>query len=293
MNSRRAALLALFALSALCAVGVRAQQTDVVTSIRPLALITRALAGDAFVVQSLPGVDAAPHDFVLRPSGMQALRAARLFVWMGPTLEHPLARVLSRDAEVPALAVLPALGVDAAADPHLWLDPRRAIDIAQVVAASLRERGLIDAAHETAALVRFTQAMQSRERAIAAEFAGVESAPFIVLHDGLRAIVARFGLQQVGALPASHDTQPGARSLAELRRAALQRHALCLFREPRDSADLARTLAEGTAMRIVVLDTLAQEAPDTAQGFDDYLQSIAHTMAQCLRAGSSPSPESP
>jgi zinc transport system substrate-binding protein len=262
----------------------------VVASIRPLALIVRALTADTLPVAVLPGVDTAPHDFVLRPSGLQAIRAAPLFLWMGPSLERPLARVLERNAGVPALAVLPALGEAAGADPHLWLDPGRASAIARVVAAELGRRGLLQADAAEAASARFAQAMDVRASAMEQAFAGVEQVPFVVMHDGLRALVARFGLRQVAALPVTHDAQPGARTVAALRRVAREQHAVCLFHEPGDSADLARTLAEGSAMRIVVLDTLALDAPQTAHGFDLFLDGIARGMAECLRAAPLESP---
>lgn len=290
MISWRAALLVLVAM-----LTVRPAHADdlpvhgngnaqVLASIRPLALITRALVGDALEVRTLPGVATAPHHFVLRPSGLQALRSAALFVWMGPALEQPLERLIAHEPAIPALAVMPMLAAGSEADPHLWLDPRQAVAIAGVLAARLREQGLLDEAQAAPALARFEESMRRREAAIAASLAGVEQVPFISMHDGLRVFVARFGLAQAGALPATHERQPGARSLAALRRVAIERGVGCLFREPGDSDDLARTLAEGTAMRIVELDVLARQAPDTVQGFDEFLQNLAQTMADCLRA---------
>lgn len=281
----RAALPALLAM--LVAWPARADESarpQVLASIRPLALITRALAEGELEVRTLPGVDVAPHDFVLRPSALRSLREAALFLWMGPALERPLERVLARDPEIRALALLPSGAPGATPDPHVWLDPREAAAIARRISTGLRERGLLDASRADAALARFEQAMQSREAAIVAEFAGLQDVPFVVMHDGLGVFAARFGLAQAGALPTTHEQQPGARSLAGLRRTAIARDARCLFRGPGDSESLARTLAEGTRMRIVELDTLALHAPDTAQGFDAFLQTLAQAVAGCLRA---------
>jgi len=283
MTPWRAALPALLVLLAMNPARA-AEAPALLTSIRPLALIAEALVGDAPPVRTLSGVDAAPHDFLLRPSGLQALRAAALFVWMGPELERPLERVLAREPAIRAFAVLPRLDPREAADPHLWLDPRRASAIAGLLAAELRARGLLDEARGASALQGFEAAMRAREAAIATQFEGLREVPFVTMHDGLRVFVARFGLAQAGALPATHEQQPGARSLAALRRVALERGARCLFREPGDSVELARTLAEGTALRVVELDTLALQAPHGARGFDQFLQALAQSMADCLRA---------
>ena len=287
MMIRRVALIAFFALSP--AFACLAAEARVVVSIRPLALILRAVAGDGITIDTLPGVGASPHDFVLKPSALQELRGGALFVWMGPALERPLERLLQRDPSIHALALMPELGLDAHQDPHVWLDPQMAIAMAGVMQRRLLQSGLADASVNDPGLARFESAMQTSAAELDATLSGLQDVPFIVMHDGLRSFVARFGLRQVGALSAGHEIQPGVRSVARLRRTAIESGARCLFREPGDNAALARTLSEGTSMHVVELDLLASRAADTPDGFANFLHALGHDVAACLR-GTTPEP---
>ena len=281
----RGAWQALCALLLVTSASARAAgNAPVVTSIRPLALIARAVAGENLAIAVLPGVESSPHDFVLRPSALHSIAQARLFVWMGPALERPLERVLERLGSTNTLALLPQLGNDAN-DPHLWVDPRSAEAIAQLIGTELRARDLVDGAVLDARLAAFDAAMAAREQAMSQELAPLRRVPFASLHDGLGPLVRRFGLNQVGALPATHEQQPGARSVATLRRTLAASGAVCLFRESADRAALAATLSEGLPLRVVELDPLAAAARDDVNAFDDYLAGLGHAIAACLRTG--------
>jgi zinc transport system substrate-binding protein len=261
-----------------------AGRATIVASIRPLALIVRAIGRDALDIAVLPGVESSPHDFVLRPSALERIADAQLLVWMGPAMERPLAGVIARLDAAQTLALQPRLQA-AESDPHLWVDPRGARALAQAIGVELRARRLLDETALAQHLAEFDTAMQLREQAMSAGFAGLEKVPFATLHDGLGPLVRRFGLNQVGALPATHEQQPGARSVAALRRTLASSGAVCLFRERADRAELAATLAEGMRLRIVELDPLALAARDEAQGFDKFLAGLGRAIAACLRAG--------
>lgn len=256
----------------------------VVSSIRPLDLIVREVAGPLVTARPLPGIDASPHDFVLTPSDLRLIRNAEVLFWIGPVLEGPLARVLERLPEVPAVALQDTLGAPGE-DPHLWLDPRLALGIGRYVAAELERRGLVPRAELAPRLAVFEARMREREAAISAELAGLERVPFLSMHDGYRHFVRRFGLNQVAALPARHEHQPGARAVAGMHAAALRHGAVCLLRERADSASLAASIAAQTGMRTVELDPLARETLGGEHGFDAFLEHFSGALATCLRGG--------
>ena len=253
----------------------------VVSSIRPLALIVEELAGDALESRVLVSAGASPHDFVLRPSELALLGSARLAFWMGPALERPLDAPLERSG-VPAVALLAALGDAPGADPHVWLDPRAAAELARIIAAELVAHGLLDAALAEQRLLAFRAAMRARETLTRAALAPRSQVPFVSLHDGYARFVTRYGLRQVGALPGDHERQPGARSVLMLRRAARDSHASCLLQEPGDNAALAGSLADDLGLKTVELDPLAWQGKSGAGAFDAFLATFAAAVLRCL-----------
>lgn len=272
----RACVCALLACLALAA-DVRAERPVVLSSIRPLALMVEALAGDSVESEVLGSSGSSPHDFVLRPSERRQLAAARLVLWMGPALERPLAALLARDG-APALALLAA----GETDPHVWLDPRRAADMARRMSATFVERGLLSSQEGTRRLAAFEDTLRVREIATVTALAPFRGTPFLALHDGYRPFVARYGLHQVAALPGDHERQPGARSVLTLRTTARESGARCLLRERGENRALAQALVRDLGLHAVEVDPLARDAGQGPQAFDAFLARFAEDVRRCL-----------
>jgi zinc transport system substrate-binding protein len=262
-------LLGLF----LLAPPLRADAPVEVCSIRPLALMVEALADGRVDTRVLGSAGASPHDFVLRPSERALLASARLVLWMGPALERPLDSMLQR-TQAPAIALLDA----GSTDPHVWLDPRAAAEMARRISSALVERGLLAPEDARARLADFGQRLHEREAATAAALAPLRDVPFLALHDGYRPFVSRYALRQIGALPGDHERQPGARSLLALRRAARESDTRCLLQERGDNPALAAALVNDLGLHAVEVDPLAR-ASDT---FDAFLAHFAADVQRCL-----------
>lgn len=258
----------------------------VLSTIRPLHLIVLALAGDRVDAREFPGIGASPHDFVVRPSAIRLLESARVVFWIGPELERPLAELLERMPARHDLALLPLLPpeeIAADADPHVWLDPRLAVVMAQSMTAVLIKRGIVDELQIQPRLAAFVASMAIAERNMRQELQGLELVPFMVMHDGYGYFVRRFSLNQVLALSPDAEHQPGARAVSQIRQAALASAAVCLLRDRNSNRRLAELLADGTAMRVAEVDPLALTMPVNDTELAQFLTDFTHTAADCLR----------
>ncbi|MFQ5468106.1 MAG: metal ABC transporter solute-binding protein, Zn/Mn family, partial [Kiloniellaceae bacterium] len=115
----------------------------VVVDIKPVhALVAGVMEGIAAPRLLIAGA-ASPHDYALRPSHARALAAADLVVWVGPTLtpslEKPLAALAGGARRLTLLDDPSMMARDRAGaiDPHIWLDPAKAIKIVAAVARAL------------------------------------------------------------------------------------------------------------------------------------------------------------
>ncbi len=114
----------------------------VLSSVPPLALFSQAIAAGCGRVEPLVAGAGDGHDLHATPADLARLRQARVLVVNGLGLEHELDAML-RSAANPSLRVITSSdGVIPArhnglADPHIWLDPRRARDQARTIAAGL------------------------------------------------------------------------------------------------------------------------------------------------------------
>lgn len=90
---------------------VESAQAAVVTSVRPFGFIATAIADGITPTEVLLPDGASPHDYALRPSDVQRLQSAELFIWIGPEMEVCLTKPLTSHSSAPqiSLAGLPAI----------------------------------------------------------------------------------------------------------------------------------------------------------------------------------------
>ncbi len=222
---------------------------EVVVSILPLhGLVAAVMAGTGTPHLLIRG-GASPHDASLRPSDARALSAARLVVWAGPGLEaflvKPL-RSLAEGARVLTLTEAPGMilleqreggvfeaggeadhgekaGGEEGVNPHLWLDPRNAIEIARLVAAALAGLDPGNAPRYAANLKRLVARLEALDRELAARLGSVAGIPFAVFHDAYPYLEARYSLRALGALTVNPAVPPGAARLGTSERGSLHR----------------------------------------------------------------------
>jgi zinc transport system substrate-binding protein len=297
----------------LLAPAVQAQTLRVVTDIPPVHALVSSVMGDLGTPDLLLGKGGDVHDFQLRPSQAQALTEADLIIWVGPELTSWLDRALTglkadapqmRLLAVPDTALQPygdAEGHDhdhdhdhgheaedsedgAGIDPHAWLDPHNALLWLDAIAAELAK--LDPANAETyAANARSAQAeVTALEAKIAASLAPVQDQPFAVFHDAYGYFSGHFGLKVVGSVRLGDATSPGAAHLAALGQDLAAQNAVCLFPEVNHDAALARTLTEGTGLRLgAPLDPEGMTIEPGAGLYATLMRNLARDLVACLQ----------
>ncbi len=284
--------IALVAILALIppAVAVGVDRPLVVTSIRPLAVLTRDLAGDGVSIHELIAAGQDPHHIALQPSQRRVLDQADLIVWVGPGLETSLARPLAGFLQGTLVTWLPEPEGSHAAhhhghhhghhhdDPHPWLDPLQALEFARELAAVLGERfpHLADDIGKRLAAMEQSVALSLKD--IDRRLAPHRHVAFVAEHAGYGPFVNQFGLRQAGSLSDSAGIAQGPRNLW-----SLQQHAsvACVAVEQAPGSRLAAQLAADLAVPVVEIDPFGAALPADA-GYLDLLESIAGDFERCL-----------
>lgn len=252
-----------------------------------------------------------PHHFSLKPSDMRAIQEAQLIVWVGPTIETPLAHILEKGeikAQVVSLSNLQHLPLlptreggewdehdhhsaedehgDTEAeskDSHLWLSPLIAAEIVQQVTDTLIR---LDSTHadryeenRRGLLLR----LQQLDEELAHSLSSIQGKPYVVFHDAYHYFEQRYQLNAVGSVSISPERTPGARRVHELRKKISRLQARCIFAEPQFEPKLIHTLAEGSSAKTGQLDPLGN---DLAPGPDAYFQlmrRLSQNLIECLK----------
>ncbi|SDT16610.1 zinc transport system substrate-binding protein [Halopseudomonas xinjiangensis] len=304
------------------AVAARADEPRVLTTIKPLQLIAAAALDGIAEPELLLPVGASPHSYALRPSERRALEQAQRVYWVGPELELFLEHLLkSRDTDV---ALMHAAGVTlrplgsghadehaeedhghdehehqqhahaeehghghdhgGTYDAHIWLSPTNAVAIARAMAADLASLFPEHSDRLGANITRFEEQVMQLDSRLQKRFEPLAGKPYFVFHDGYGYLEDHYGLRARGIFSLSHEVQPGARHVAQLRERLQEAGPSCVFSEPQFTPRLIESLTAGLPVRSAALDPLGGDAPVTAQGYVEFLTTLSDDLAGCLES---------
>lgn len=284
--------MALGALSLSACGGDAAAQDDtvqVVASFYPMDYLAQRIGGDHVTVTDLthPGVE--PHDLELSPKQTVQLGKADLVVYLKglqPAVDKAVAQSgVEHVAEATSYTTLEdhgtnvdgsdhdhahaAHGHDAAADPHIWLDPVRYAKVAQGVG---KELAAADPDHK-ADYRKNTEKLVDDLHALDEEFTkglhNRETDTFVTTHAAFGYLAERYGLTQEAINGLDPESEPSPARIKELQQEAKADGVTTVFYETLVSDKTAKTLAKDAGLKTDVLDPL-EGITDKSKG-EDYV----------------------
>jgi len=275
---------------------------QVVVTIKPIhSLVSGVMEGVDTPYLLLSGGES-PHHYSLRPSQVRQLHRAAVVIWVAPTVETFLEKVVAtlgdktrilRLIEVPGLNLLKVRegktwethhhdsGFEI--DSHIWLSPDNAKVIVQAVARTLSLADANNAARYAANAVRLVERLEQLDQALKQQLAPVKELPYLVFHDAYQYFEHHYGLTAVGAVALSPESRPSVRRLYQLRASMKKQQIRCVFSEPQFEPALVATLIEGTSVRRGVLDPLGADLPVGVEGYFTLLGNLAESLRRCLQ----------
>ncbi|MFG2191552.1 metal ABC transporter substrate-binding protein [Streptomyces sp. NPDC048639] len=176
-------------------------------------------------------------------------------------------------------------GGNAAADPHVWLDPAKYAEIAQGVGGALEKA---DPKHADA-YSRNTDALVARlgrlDKAYKDGLANRTTDTFITTHSAFGYLAERYGLHQEGISGIDPESEPSPARMKDLQALAKKEKVSTVFFETIASDRTAKTLAGDIALRTDVLDPV-EGITDESQGRDyfEVMQANLRNLQKALAA---------
>ena len=280
----------------------------VVTTFLPITLFTRAVAGDCAMVTALIPPSTGPHDFQAKPGDLAALRQARVLVKNGLEMEGFLDKLVASAGNSKLAVIDSSRGITTidspeeeaehghehgedevhghahgAVNPHIWLDPLRAVQQVETI-----RDGLIKAdpscaeGYKRNAAAYITQLRQLNSE-IAGKLKPYSGKTFIAFHDFAPYFADRYGLKaeflvdvpEINPTPA--DLQ---RVAAEVRTTQLK----ALLSEPQEGQRSFNALAKDLGVKISVFDPLETGSLESSKDPGTYLQIMRRNTADLIQA---------
>lgn len=281
-------------------------ETSIVATIKPIAMLVKAVVGDGLSVDILLAANVSPHDYSLKFSDIRTIKQADLVIWVGPELESMLAKPLNalpRKKQLQLTALDGLFGSDGhdhghqehghqkqghqershdehGRDPHLWLNPNNSILIVQAIATKLKEiypsKAPLFERNTTAFIADLRKIEAFNQSALTA----VKEKGFVVVHDGYRHFVDHYGLHQLAALQLPGGHTRGARHQGEI--LAMGGRISCVFTEPQLNNKQALQLAAKLKANSAELDLMGRDIALNQNSYLTFLQGFTQTFLDCL-----------
>ncbi|HEX2118500.1 MAG TPA: zinc ABC transporter substrate-binding protein [Acidimicrobiales bacterium] len=262
----------------------------VVTTTTQLADFIRVLGGDRVELLDLLKANVDPHDYEATPADLEAVRRADLVFKNGIGLEEWLDRTLE-SAGSKARVVDASTGVARRGDdPHIWHDATRARTMVASVAGAMREADPANAAAYATAEQAYAAELETLDAEILAQIRALPNKKLVTNHDAFGYYVERYGLDFVGSVIPSFDSQAelSSRELAALVDRIVAQGVRAVFAEGTLPPRTAETVAREAGVRIVAGenalygDSLGPPGSDA----DTYVKMMRHntrTIVEGLR----------
>ena len=282
------------------------KQFKVLTTFMPISLFTKAVAGNCAEVQALIPANSGPHDFQAKPADLNALRQAKVLVKNGLGMEGFLGKLIASADNKDLLVIDSSRGIttlDSPAEeghaeeahsshshsnhgevnPHIWLDPLRAVSQVE----NIRD-GLVKADPSCAASYRRNAAtyiakLKTLNAEISNQLNPYQGKTFVAFHDFAPYFANRYKLK-ADFLVDVPELNPSPADLmrvaAEVKRSQLK----ALLSEPQEGERSFNALAKDLGVKISVFDPMETGSVQASQNPATYFKVMRSNVADLIKA---------
>jgi ABC-type Zn uptake system ZnuABC Zn-binding protein ZnuA len=183
----------------------------VVTTTTQVTDLARNVGGDQVTVYPVLKANVDPHDYEPTPADLDAIARADVIVKNGVGLEKwfddTIASASPRGAIVDASQGIALRRSEGHDDPHIWQDPQNAKRMVATMAKAFSAADPGAATTFAANLVAYSARLDALDAAVQAQIATLTNKKLVTNHDAFGYYVDRYGLDFVGSVIPSFDSQ--------------------------------------------------------------------------------------
>ncbi len=300
---------------------------QIVTTFLPITNFTQAVAGDRAKVTQLLPLNVSPHDYQSKPQDVRRLAEADVLVENGLALESFLGGLVE-NADNPDLKVVDASEGIAVVpfnedpsdknrsaaehslenekengdpdndhndehghgknDPHIWLDPKRAIQQVENIRDALIAADPEGADAYTANATAYIQKLQSLDGQISTALRSYKGQSFVTYHDFAHYFATSYGLKVIHLVRVPEDNATPA-DVQRVIQAAKASQLKTLLSEPQEKSSPFAAIAQDLGVQVSVFDPLETSGPEGLSA-DYYLTAMGQNLDNLKAAFSQSSP---
>ena len=274
---------------------------NVVSTFLPITLFTEAVAGECANVTALIPPNLGPHDFQATPSDISALSKASVLVKNGLGMEYFLDKLINSANNNSLQVVDTSRGVavirsdddqDGAkpgdqqrgeVNPHIWLDPLRAIQQVE----NIRD-GLVKADPDctdgyTRRAAAYASKLKGLNTTIATQLKPFRGQTFIAFHDFAPYFAERYDLKADFVVDVP-EMNPTPADLQRVSKKVQQSQLKALLSEPQEGDRSFNALAVDLGVKVVTFDPLETGSEEASKQPDTYFKVMDKNVVSLIQS---------
>jgi len=278
---------------------------QVAVSIAPLADLTQRIGGEHIDVFTIIPTGANAHTFELTAMLMAKIAQSDLLVLNGKGLEFWQDKVAANAAQVPVCIASTGImdlsesdddhahhdhaehahhnhddhgHVHAEGNPHVWLDPLWAAEMAQEITEALIA---VDPEHSEAYRHNFSELYQSLHNLhaeIENEIESWQQKRFVCFHPAWAYFADRYGLVQAGVIEKRPGNEPTPQDIVEIIKIIQEIQAKAIFAEAQFPSKTSDMIAKESDIVVIPLDPLGGSG-----NISDYFELLRYNVSQMAK----------
>jgi len=263
----------------------------ILSTFLPGYCIAANVAGNLAQVENLLPGTVSIHDYQLTPADLRKIASADVIVVNGLGMESFLDKAMSNTGpETAGKIVRLSDGMEGELirdngvfNPHIWLDPRLAMQGVSNVVKKLQVRDPGHGPEYKKNADSYLERLRALDASLDKTLQPVRSVAFITYHNAFPYFVRRYGLNLVGVVERVPEVAPSPKEMSQLLATIRERKAHGIFTEPAEGTQLARQIAADTNMKVGELDPL-ETGQLEPRGYEEGLRRNAQAVRKILGA---------
>lgn len=256
----------------------------VVATIPDLSFFAKQIGGQKCAVTTICPGTVNPHFLETKPSHVRAITDADLFLEVGLALDMwavPIRRAANNSRlivvtcsnectvlEKPTGPVDPSQGhLHPEGNPHLWLHPRNAMIICSNILAGYKRADPANSEYWTSNCRAVLQKIQSESSKWRQQLAHCKGVGYVSYHPSFEYLADYAGLRKIATIEPKPGVPPPSGRVTQVITLVKTHHVKMLLQEPYYPGGAARSVAEATGAKYIVLPTLTGGVAGTETWF--------------------------
>ena len=278
-----------------------AKPFKVLTTFMPITLFTKAVAGNCAEVQALIPANSGPHDFQAKPADLIALRQSKLLVKNGLGMENFLTKLINSAGNKDLLVIDSSRGIttldspeegghsnhshsnQGEVNPHIWLDPLRAINQVENIRDGLVKADPSCAASYRSNAATYVAKLKTLNAEITNQLNPYQGKTFVAFHDFAPYFASRYKLK-ADFLVDVPELNPSPADLLRVAADVKRSQLKALLSEPQEGERSFNALAKDLGVKVSVFDPMEAGSLQASLNPDTYFKVMRSNVAEVIKA---------